>query len=131
MAYYISEQELMHRICNGFITHDGYVNDKFFDIYKAKGIDVEELGMKQMLDCVCTIIKSMHNDAIQLYPREIRGNKVREIRMDKKMSISELSRRSGVTKTAINDIEFGRVNPFDYTLSKLATALNVDIEDFK
>lgn len=131
MAYYLSEKELIHRICNGFLTHDGYVNDKFIDIYKTKGIDIDEIGTKQVLNCVCMIIKSMHKDAIQLYPRDIRGSKVREIRMDQAMSLAELSRRSGVAKTTLNDIEFGRINPFDYTLKKIATALDVDIEDFK
>ena len=70
MALYINERELIHRICNGFVSHDGYVNGEFFDIYKRNGIDVYELGTMQVLDCIMAIIEAMENDNKAIAPLE-------------------------------------------------------------
>ena len=40
---FIDKQELVHRFCNGFITHDGDVDGKFTDLFKEAGITYDRL----------------------------------------------------------------------------------------
>ena len=129
MALYINERELIHRICNGFVSHDGYVNGEFFDIYKRNGIDVYELGTMQVLDCIMAIIEAMENDGIQIYPKELRGSKIRDIRKSQNKSVNWVALKTGLSKTAIYDIEYGLTKPRLTTLEKIAKALKVKVDD--
>lgn len=128
MALYLNEQELVHRICNGFLSHDGYVNGKFFDIYRRNNINVDELGTMQMLSCVMEIIKSMENEGVQIYPKDLRGSKIREVRKRQKRSVNWLSLKTGLSRTTIYDIEYGLSKPRIGTLEKIAKALKVEID---
>lgn len=56
-------------------------------------------------------------------------NRLHEIREEKKLSIRELARRSGVSKTQINEIENGQSDPTLKTMCRIAKALNMKIED--
>lgn len=128
MALYIEERELMHRISNGFLSHDGYVDGKFFDIYARNGIEIDELGTKQFLSCIMEIIKSMEKEGVQLYPNDLRGKHVRDIRKQKAKSVNWISLRTGLSKTTIYDIEYGRTKPRFETLERIAKALKVEVE---
>ena len=53
---------------------------------------------------------------------------LKQIRKDKKISRSELARKSGITARTIENIEYGKnKNPTIDTLKKLANALNVSV----
>ena len=130
MALYINERELVDRLKTGRITADGFLNGKPFNIYKAKGIDINELGSKQVLECVMTIVRSMESEGIKLYPREVRGSKLRDIRIKKGYRLIGLARKTGISREAIYRIEAGKSTPHRETLDKLATALGVEIEAF-
>lgn len=54
------------------------------------------------------------------------GKQMKEIRLQKNMKRSELSKLSGVSEVQITNIEKGRMRPGVLTLKKLADALNYD-----
>lgn len=55
------------------------------------------------------------------------GDRIRQIRIGKKMSLEQLSRKSGVNRTYISKIECGKIkNPYISTLEKIARGLSVD-----
>lgn len=59
------------------------------------------------------------------------GSKINEIRLLKNISLSQLSRDTGISKGYLSNIENGiKENPSIDTLLKIATALNVNIGSF-
>ena len=60
--------------------------------------------------------------------RQIIGKRIAELRAEKKLSLQELSDKSGVTKANISRIENGKYNAGIDVLTKLADALNTKIE---
>lgn len=59
------------------------------------------------------------------------GSKINEIRLLKDISLSQLSRDTGISKGYLSNIENGiKENPSIDTLRKIATALNVNIGSF-
>ncbi len=56
------------------------------------------------------------------------GKKVREIRLEKKMSQGDVAKILGVHRTYISGIERGMRNPSLVTLEKIAKALKVNID---
>lgn len=52
-----------------------------------------------------------------------------KIRKTKKLSLSELSERSNVSKSCINEIERGKKKPLFETVCRLAAALEVPLSD--
>lgn len=52
--------------------------------------------------------------------------KIYEERTKQKLSVRQLSAKSGVSKAQINDIENGNKHPTVYVLCLLSLALNVD-----
>lgn len=57
------------------------------------------------------------------------GEKIKKLRKNYRMTIKDLSDKSGVGKSTISEIETGKVkNPKSETLSKLAKALNVTVD---
>ena len=129
MALYINERELIHRICNGFLSHDGYVNGEFYDIYVKNDINIFEIWNMQLLDCIAAIIESMESEGVQIYPKDLRGSKIRDIRKQQKRSVNWLALKTGLSKTTIYDIEYGLKKPRIQTLEKIAKALKVKVED--
>lgn len=57
------------------------------------------------------------------------GQRVRELRIDKKMSQGDLAKILGVHRTYISGIERGLRNPSLLTLKKISKALDVNISD--
>jgi len=57
------------------------------------------------------------------------GRKVREIRLEKKMSQGDVAKILGVHRTYISGIERGMRNPSLITLEKIAKALKVSIDN--
>lgn len=58
------------------------------------------------------------------------GEKIRVLRLGRGLSVSELAKRSGVSKSYISNIERGvQKNPSYIVMSKLATSLHVPLED--
>jgi len=57
------------------------------------------------------------------------GRKVREIRLEKKMSQGNVAKILGVHRTYISGIERGMRNPSLITLEKIAKALKVSIDN--
>lgn len=55
-------------------------------------------------------------------------NNLKEIRKEKKLTIKELSKLSGVSCITITNIEKGYHEPYAKTLYKLAKALNCDYD---
>ena len=52
-----------------------------------------------------------------------------EARRRRRISLKELSQKSGISKSAINDIENNKVSPRVNTLEKIADALGMDISE--
>ncbi|TCT26496.1 transcriptional regulator [Melghiribacillus thermohalophilus] len=56
------------------------------------------------------------------------GNKIKEVREKKNMSITELARRAGIAKSYLSSIERGiQKNPSIQKLEKIAEVLDIDI----
>ena len=58
------------------------------------------------------------------------GKRIKALRTAKKMSMSELSTKIGISKSLISQVERGEVLPSLTTLDKLASALQVPISKF-
>jgi transcriptional regulator with XRE-family HTH domain len=59
------------------------------------------------------------------------GQRLRELRDKADLSLRELAKRIGVSSAFLSDIELGRRFPSEVILGKLASALNVPLEDLK
>lgn len=58
------------------------------------------------------------------------GNRIRDLRIEKKMSQEELSAKSGVSRTTISNIENGEEkNVLMSTLLRIATALETTVDN--
>lgn len=57
------------------------------------------------------------------------GNHIRQIRLLKKISQTEIAYRCGFDKSNYNTIEAGKRNPTIITLIKIASALEVSLEE--
>ena len=57
------------------------------------------------------------------------GNHIRQIRLSKKISQTEIAYRCGFDKSNYNTIEVGKRNPIIITLIKIASALEVSLEE--
>ncbi len=57
------------------------------------------------------------------------GERIREIREERDMSLRELSSKIGVTPAFMSDIELGRRFPSDKNLLAIANQLDIDAED--
>lgn len=55
--------------------------------------------------------------------------KIKEIRIERGLSIRELSLKSGVSKSEISYIETGKFHPTVFIICLLAEALNVDARE--
>ena len=69
-------------------------------------------------------------DADAARVNEAVSSHVKLYRSQKKMSLDELSRRSGVSKGMLVEIEGCRANPSIALLCRLASAMNVSVADF-
>ena len=58
------------------------------------------------------------------------GKRIKSIRLQKKISQTEIAYRCGFDKSNYNTIESGKRNPTVISLHKIATALEIDIKDF-
>ncbi len=58
------------------------------------------------------------------------GERIRSIRKEHKLSILDLKNVSGLSKSTISEIENDKSNPTTETLSKIAAALGVNIDEF-
>ncbi|TKD03452.1 helix-turn-helix transcriptional regulator [Polyangium fumosum] len=57
------------------------------------------------------------------------GDRIRELRHNRKMSLANLADTSGVSKGSLSSIEQGRVNPTVETCVKIAVGLGVRVQD--
>ena len=57
------------------------------------------------------------------------GKKIKEIRLSKKISQTEIAYRCGFDKSNYNTIEAGKRNPTILSLLKIANALEVNLTD--
>lgn len=57
------------------------------------------------------------------------GLNLKKLRLKKKMSQGDISRKLGVDRAYISSIENGRMNPTLFTLEKLAEAIGVNSSD--
>ena len=57
------------------------------------------------------------------------GNKIKQFRLNKKWSISELSKRSGVSVGLISMLENNKVNVSIKKLQALTEALEIELKD--
>lgn len=58
------------------------------------------------------------------------GAKIKDIRLERKISQRKLAELAGISNTYLSDIEVGRTNPSLNTLGKIANALEKPIKDF-
>lgn len=56
------------------------------------------------------------------------GEKIKKDRLLQNMSLRDLAKKSGVSKTTLSDIENNKTNPTMATLEKIADALEINIE---
>lgn len=129
MALYIKKLEAIHRVGNGFVTKDGIIDGQIYNIYKENGIDISDPRYKKMLKCVMIILNSMDEDGVEVYPKDLRGSKLREIRRQQGKSGSWVAIKAGLSKTTVYDIENGLTVPRPGTLKKIAGALHVPLEE--
>ena len=66
----------------------------------------------------------MNNDNVKL----VFGLKLKQLRLDQKLSLSEVSQKSGLSISYINEIEKGKKYPKSDKILALASALNVDYD---
>lgn len=59
------------------------------------------------------------------------GQKIRELREAKDISLRELAKRAKFSAAFLSDIELGRRFPSDEVLAKIATALSIPTEELK
>ncbi|WP_251393182.1 helix-turn-helix transcriptional regulator [Mediterraneibacter agrestimuris] len=59
----------------------------------------------------------------------MKNNNIREIRTKKKMSVTELAEKSGVSKCYVYFIEAGEKNPSLETAQKISKALETQIDE--
>lgn len=128
MALYINKLEAAWRIGNGFLTKDGMLDGKMYNIYKENGIDIYDPQCAKMMKCVMSVLSSMEEDGIQIYARNFRGAKLREIRKKQGKSAASLAKESGLSRTTIYDIENGIKKPRQDTLLRIADALHIPVE---
>jgi transcriptional regulator with XRE-family HTH domain len=57
------------------------------------------------------------------------GSKLQEIRKAQKLSLDELSKRAGVSKSMLSEVERNQANPTVGVLWRLATALGINLTD--
>lgn len=57
------------------------------------------------------------------------NNIVKEIRIERGMSVSELARRTGLSRTAIFNIENGISNPLATTMYAISLALDKEVSE--
>ena len=57
------------------------------------------------------------------------GAHIRDVRLDRQMSLTDLADASGVTKGALSSIENGRVNMTIATCVKIAVGLGLRVKD--
>lgn len=129
MALYIKKLEAIYRVGNGYVTKNGIVNGETYNIYKENGIDISDPRYKKMLKCVMLILNSMDEDGIQVYPKDLMGSRLREIRKQKGKSGAWVALKAGISKTTVYDIEKGLKVPRLVTLAKIADALHVSLEE--
>lgn len=127
---YLDAQELRHRLCNGFISHDGYVDGVFTDIFVKHGYNIEDPTVQGVLECVIDIVDYTEKDTgIVVYPKDIKGWKLRDIRMSQNLSMKALGEISGMSPSAIGHIEAGMSKPRPDTLKRIADALCCSVDD--
>lgn len=68
--------------------------------------------------------ENQHNDKEYLVSL---GNRIKEIRLQKKISQTEIAYRCGFDKSNYNTIESGKRNPTIISLLKIAKALDVSL----
>ena len=59
------------------------------------------------------------------------GQKIRELRKEKDLSLRELAKRLGVSAAFLSDVELGRRFPSDKVLSGIARVLGTSVEDLR
>lgn len=57
------------------------------------------------------------------------NNKIKEIRIERGMSVSELARRTGLSRTAVFNIENGQSNPLATSIFAISAALGKNPND--
>lgn len=62
-------------------------------------------------------------------PNSVVGRNVGQLRNERQMSVSELSRSAGISKATVLSIELGTANPTVTTLQRLSSALGVTITE--
>jgi transcriptional regulator with XRE-family HTH domain len=55
------------------------------------------------------------------------GERIRELRVEQELSVSELARRAGVSKSLVSQVEHNRTNPSVETVQAIAQALEVPL----
>lgn len=58
------------------------------------------------------------------------GNKIKEVRRKKNLTLAELSKKVGISVSFLSQIENGKVSLTLLTLSKIAAALEIPMKDF-
>lgn len=59
------------------------------------------------------------------------GDRIRQLREERDLSLRELAKKVGVSAAFLSDVELGRRYPSDKHLSALARALSTTLEDLK
>jgi len=83
---------------------------------------------------ITIILYSIKNNTINITKQseyiKMIDRKLKELRSEKKLSLAELERKSGVSYVQIRRYESGKTKPTIRVLNKLATAMEVDVNYF-
>lgn len=73
----------------------------------------------------------MHNEEIHSDANYLNslGKRIKEIRIEKKISQTEVAYRCGFDKSNYNTIEAGKRNPTILSLLKISKALNIELSE--
>ena len=69
---------------------------------------------------------SSNSDKVKI----IFGLKIRQLRLDKKLSLSEVAEKSGLSISYLNEIEKGKKYPKTEKIMALSDALNIELISF-
>jgi transcriptional regulator with XRE-family HTH domain len=76
-------------------------------------------------------LTALAGSAINLPVTQYFGDRIRELRNEKDLSLRDLAKLIGVSAPFLTDVENRRRYPADDTLAKLAVALGTTVEDLK
>jgi transcriptional regulator with XRE-family HTH domain len=84
------------------------------------------LGLTAFLSCLERVCKLTLDEAMKTL-----GERIRELREERDLSVRELARRIEVSPPFLSDVELGRRHPSEDVLERLAAALSTKVDELR